>query len=133
MGAREAIIRKMKKFFLIFAFIFSILVILAVPKSTFAATPFNTVFGPTCDSYECWIKEVWNWSLTAIISIGTVMLIAAGYLYMTSQGIPERIGLAHKITFGVFSAIGLLIFSYFLLSQVIGINVSLIPGLNLWQ
>ncbi len=108
-------IRGMKKIFLI-----------AVTNSLFAATAFaaqefETVFGKSCDSYTCWINEVWNWAMMIIVPLSVLILSAAGVIYMTSEGDSNRVSIAKKMIMGVFSGVGLLILTKLILT-VIGVE-----------
>lgn len=93
---------------------------IAAPTSS---TPFKSMFcaGGTCADYNAWINGLWNWGLTIIIPLSVLMLAAAGVIYTTSAGNPDRVGIAKKMLFGVLSGIGLLILSKLLLS-VIGVR-----------
>lgn len=132
------IMKEMKKNIFTATFTLCMLTILFLPSQLFAAgTPFySQFFGVICDDpakiYNCWIREAWAWSTYLLFFLCPVVLIAAGYIYMTSQGNPDRISVAHKLVAGVFSGLGLLIFAYFLIHQVIGIDVSIVPNLNVW-
>jgi hypothetical protein len=85
----------------------------------------QTVFeGKQCDSYECWMGEVWKWSMIIMIPLSVLVLSAAGVLYMVSEGDSNRIGLAKKLILGVFSGIGLLVLARLLLT-IIGVDWTL--------
>lgn len=100
------------------------------PKPANLGVTFESMFGGSCpdttkpdeNGYQCWIRKVWNWAITIAISLSVLVLTAAGYLYMTSAGNPDRIGLAKKLMIGVFSGIGLLVLSRVLLVNVIGLG-----------
>jgi hypothetical protein len=85
-------------------------------------------------TYSDWICAVWGWLATIIIPVATLVLILAGYLWMTSEGNPERIGKAKEYITGVASGVGLLLVSYFLLNNVMGISaISILRGGCIWR
>ena len=75
-------------------------------------------------SYECWIQGVWNWSMLIIIPLATIVLIAAGIIYMTSGGNPDRVSLAKKMIFGALSGLALLVLGKVFLVNILGITSS---------
>lgn len=91
--------------------------------STTYSTSFKSMFcsGGTCANYDAWINGLWNWGLMIIIPLSVLMVAAAGVIYTTSAGNPDRIGIAKKMLFGVLSGVGLLILSKILLT-VIGVK-----------
>lgn len=110
-------IRGMKNRFAIISAFFTFLLI---PKVSVAAASFSTVFGGTCDSYECWIKKAWGWSMGILIPLSVLIFTAAGVIYMTSEGDSNRIGVAKKMILGVLSGVGLLILGRLLLIVIFG-------------
>lgn len=78
--------------------------------------------GGTCDTYEEWIQVVWAWALTIAIPLSVLILSAAGVIWMTSEGNPERITLAKRLITGVLSGLGLLILARIVLVNIIGID-----------
>jgi hypothetical protein len=88
-----------------------------------SSTSFKSMFcaGGTCADYDAWINGLWSWGLTIIIPLSVLVIAAAGVIYTTSSGNPDRISMAKKLIFGVFSGIGLLILSRILLT-VIGVR-----------
>lgn len=103
------------------------ILVLAVPTLTSAAPTtstcpwgqFRSMFTGGCIAgYDEWIKEVWRWALSIVIPLSTLMLTAAGIIYMTSGGNPEKVGLAKKLIIGVISGVGLLILSRALLYAI---------------
>ncbi len=78
--------------------------------------------GGVCDTYEDWIQVVWAWALTIAIPLSVLILSAAGVIWMTSEGNPERITLAKRLITGVLSGLGLLILARIVLVNIIGID-----------
>lgn len=72
--------------------------------------------------YNCWICSVWQWISALLIPVSTLVLIFAGYLWMTSAGDTNKIEKAKEYIYGVLSGLGLLLFSYFLIYNFLGIN-----------
>lgn len=99
------------------------------PHDDLAISPWKTVFGggETCDSYECWVRRVWNWTMLILIPLSVLVLSAAGVLYMVSEGDSDRVSLAKKLILGVFSGVGLLVLSRFLIFLMFGES-----GVNEW-
>lgn len=73
----------------------------------------NTEFGPANNISE-YITNIFNWLTPVIISLAVLMVIYAGYLYLTSQGNPDGIGRAKEILIGV--VVGLMV--YFLMTMI---------------
>lgn len=98
--------------------------ILLIPGAAFAATGFKSMFctGGTCNTYEDWINGVWNWSLAIIVPLSVLVIAAAGVIYTTSAGNPDKIGMAKKMIIGVISGIAILILARLLLVNVIGVS-----------
>jgi hypothetical protein len=83
---------------------------------------FKSMFTGTClGDYKSWIVEVWRWAMAIIVPLSALMVTAAGVIYMTSGGNPQRVGLAKKIAIGVVSGIALLILAR-LLFNILGIT-----------
>lgn len=79
-----------------------------------------TDFGEA-NSLGDYITLVWLW-LRAALGFGAVlMIIVAGYMYMTSQGNPEQINRAKDILIGVIAGVVLLFTIQVLLKNVIGV------------
>lgn len=97
-----------------------VLTTLLFPR-TVSASPFDTVLGVTCTTYECWIQALWGWAMILMIPLSVLILSAAGVIYMISEGDSTRIGFAKKLIIGVFSGVGLLILAR-LLMTVVGIE-----------
>lgn len=84
---------------------------------------FETMFGGTCSDYNCWIRLVWNWATAILIPLSILVLTAAGVVYMTSGGNPDRVGLAKKMIVGAVSGVGLIVLSRVILT-VLGVGGS---------
>jgi len=82
---------------------------------------FETMFGGTCSDYNCWIRKVWTWATAILIPLSILVLTAAGVVYMTSGGNPDRVGLAKKMIVGAVSGVGLIVLSRVLLT-VLGVG-----------
>lgn len=78
--------------------------------------------GGTCDTYDEWIQVVWAWALAIAIPLSVLIVSAAGVIWMTSEGNPERITLAKRLITGVLSGLGLLILARIVFVNIIGIN-----------
>lgn len=83
---------------------------------------FDTMFGGTCPDYGCWITKVWAWATMIMLPLSIIMLIAAGALYATSSGNPDRISLAKKIIIGVLSGLVLIVLARVLLINFVGLE-----------
>jgi hypothetical protein len=113
----------MKKKLSISLMIFSLFTT-AIPGSAWAATSWTTIFGTNCDSYQCWIKQVWGWAMGAAVTLSVFMVVIAGVLWTTSAGNPDKIGMSKKILLGVVSGLGLLVLARVFLN-ILGLG-------NLW-
>jgi hypothetical protein len=67
------------------------------------------------------MKGVWTWSIGVMVPLATLMLAAAGFLWMTSAGDTKKIDLSKKIIYGVVSGIALIILARLILNSVIGV------------
>lgn len=80
----------------------------------------QTEFGPASNLSE-YVNLILKWAYPVIGGLAVLMLIYAGYIYMTSQGSPEAIGRAKDIIIGV--AIGiLLLFTIGIILGTLGIK-----------
>lgn len=89
------------------------------------STAANNGIGGCVSTYNQWIKSVWDWSLIILIPLSTLLLSAAGIIYMVSGGDPTRVKLAKKIVVGVASGVGLII-----LARVIFNVLGVMPAWN---
>lgn len=76
-------------------------------KSPACAGKINTEFGWVCNLAD-YISKILNWIVGIAGGLALIMLIYAGYIYMTSQGKPERITVAKDIIISVIIGIVLL-------------------------
>ncbi len=74
------------------------------------------------NSYLDYMKAILNFAKNLGIALTVLMLIFAGYKYMTSQGNPTAIGEAKDITVGAISGFALLFIVYLILNIL---NISL--------
>ena len=79
-----------------------------------------TEFGEVNNLGE-YISAILRWLVPAIGGFATLMLIFAGYIYLTSQGNPDAVSRAKDIIIGVIVGILLLFLMELLLTNVIGI------------
>lgn len=79
----------------------------------------NTDFGtePVTNVTD-YVNRIIGWSYIVIPGLAVIMIIYAGYIYMTSQGNPERVNLAKEIIIGVITGIALLFLIRIILSTV---------------
>jgi hypothetical protein len=68
-----------------------------------------------------YVNLILKWVLPIVGGLAVLMLIYAGYLYMTSQGNPETVGQAKDIIVGVIVGI-LLLFLIGIILSTIGIQ-----------
>ena len=69
-----------------------------------------------------YLSAVLKWVVPLIGGLAVLMLIYAGYIYMTSQGNPEALGRAKDIIIGVVTGILLLFLIEIILVKTIGIS-----------
>jgi type IV secretory pathway VirB2 component (pilin) len=81
----------------------------------------ETEFGPAANLGE-FVTKILAWAVPVIGSLAVIMIIVAGYMYMTSQGNPEPIKKAKEIIIGVIAGLALL-FLATLLFNTIGVGV----------
>ena len=67
----------------------------------------KTEFGEVKD-VAGYVSAILDWVLPILGGIAFLMIVYAGYLYMTSQGNPEPVGKAKDIIIGVIIGIALL-------------------------
>lgn len=76
-----------------------------------------TEFGPVNNIID-YVNQILKWLLPLIGGLGVLMIIYAGYLYITSQGNPEATGKAKDIIIGVITGIFLLFLIKIILSTI---------------
>jgi hypothetical protein len=73
------------------------------------------IFGNSLPEY---ISNIYNWSIGVAAGLAVIMLIYAGYLYVTSAGNPESINLAKEIIIGAIAGFVFLILAALILRFV---------------
>ena len=81
----------------------------------------STEFGNVSTLGE-YLSAVMTWLVSILSAIATLMIIYAGYLYMTSQGNPEATGKAKDILIGVITGIILLFLVEIIAVQTLGLQ-----------
>jgi len=89
--------------------------IILIPKTALAVV--DTEFGPVSGVAE-YVSNIMAWLLPIVGGLALLMMIYAGYLYMTSQGNPEATGRAKDIIIGVVTGIILLFLIKIILDQI---------------
>jgi hypothetical protein len=69
----------------------------------------------------CWMKQVFEFSQTAILLLATAVIVFAGIIYMTSAGNPKQIELAKRLILGALSGVAVIILGKFFLVSVVGV------------
>ena len=80
----------------------------------------NTDFGDNVTGIGDYVNRILTWLMPIVGGLAFLMLIYAGYLYMTSQGNPDNINLAKEILIGVIVGV-ILLFGIRLILGEIGI------------
>ena len=70
---------------------------------------------------SCFVKRVWGWSQTAILTLAIAAFVFAGIIYMTSRGNPKQVESAKKIIIGALSAVAVIILGKFFLTNIVGV------------
>lgn len=73
-------------------------------------------FDPKFSSFSSYVSAVFQYSMKIGIVLTALMIIYAGYKYMTSQGNPSAINEAKDIIIGSLSGFALLLLIYFILN-----------------
>lgn len=81
-----------------------------------AQTNTDTDFGDNVTGITDYINRILPEIYGIVAGLAVLMIIYAGYIYMTSQGNPERLGVAKDIIIGVITGIALL----FLMGLILG-------------
>lgn len=87
----------------------------------YADTESDLASATTVGSY---ITAIYKWVLMIGVPLGTLMLIYAGILYMTSQGNQDSIKTAKDIIISTLVGFALIILSGIILQNVVGVNFS---------
>jgi len=95
-----------------------ILLFLLLPTKAFAVETGVAIpgFGNSFASYNSYISAVFQYSMKVGIVLTTLMIIYAGFKYMTSQGNPSAINEAKDIIIGSLSGFALLLVLYLVLN-----------------
>ncbi len=91
-----------------------------IPKAKAAVT---TDFGSANDIGD-YVNLILKWLMPIVGGLGVLMLIYAGYIYITSQGNPEALGQAKDIIIGVVVGIMLLFLIELIVVKTIGVNLN---------
>lgn len=59
-------------------------------------------------SIECYVSNLYNWSIGVGAALAVIVLMYAGYIMVTSSGDPQKIGFAKEIIVGSLSGLALL-------------------------
>ena len=91
---------------------------LIYPATTFAVETGVAIpgFGTSFSSYNSYVSAVFQYSMKFGIVLTTLMIIYAGFKYMTSQGNPSAINEAKDIIIGSLSGFALLLVIYLVLN-----------------
>jgi hypothetical protein len=79
-----------------------------------------TEFGET--DFGQYVSKIMSWLVTIIASLGALMFVYAGYIYVTSQGNPEGITQAKDIIIATITSIILLFLIEVILVKTVGIK-----------
>lgn len=88
---------------------------LAFAEYTIPETP--TSFG-TATSLEKYIALIYDWSLGILTSLAIIVIIFAGYLFMTSTGNPDALARARNLLIAAISSVVLLVLAGYLISYL---------------
>lgn len=87
------------------------------PTPPTCAHPVETEFGPVCN-LSSYINEILDWLIPVLGGVAVLIFIAAGYLYMTSQGNQTQIDTAKNLMIGTITGILLLFLAGLILSEI---------------
>ncbi len=85
-------------------------------------TSVNTDLGPF-SNFGDFVTAVYAWALPVVGAIALIIVIYAGFLYMTSQGDTNQIGTAKELLMGVVLGLLLLLTADIFLHNIIGTKV----------
>ena len=89
-------------------------IIILIPRLALAV---ETEFGPANNITE-YVSAILAWVIPLAGGLALLMMIYAGYIYMTSQGNPESVGKAKDIVIGVITGIVLLFLIKVIMDQI---------------
>lgn len=92
-----------------------------LPAFAQAGRTTETDFGPFANIGD-YVSEVMRWVVPTLGGVAFLMIIYAGYLYMTSQGSTDQISQAKDIIIGVIVGVLLLFLVEIILNNVIGVR-----------
>jgi hypothetical protein len=92
-----------------------------VPTTTNSTVSTTTDLGSVTTIGD-YVNAIMKWAVPVISTLAIIMLIIAGYIYMTSQGNPDSIKNAKDIIIGVVLGLALLWLAS-LLFKTLGANV----------
>lgn len=81
------------------------------------SNPVETEFGPVCN-VTSYINGILDWLIPVLGGVSLLIFIAAGYLYMTSQGNQTQIDTAKTLIIGTITGILLLFLAGLLLREI---------------
>lgn len=90
-------------------------------KFAFAQGTVDTDFGDNVTGVTDYVNRILDWFIPIVGGVALLMMIYAGYLYMTSQGDSEKINQAKEIIIGVIVGI-VLLFAIKLILDGIGVT-----------
>jgi len=80
---------------------------------------FNTAYAAEAgEDLSSFIPMIYNWSISIVGSLATLILIYAGYLYATSAGNPEQANLAKEYIIGAISGMVLLLMAVIVYNMI---------------
>lgn len=104
--------------------------VVLIPTTAFAVTTGLNIPGGkennTYDSYIDYMGAIFSFAMKAGAVLTTLMIIYAGYKYLTSQGNPTALGEAKDIIIGSLSGFAMLLLIYLILTVL-----QLPPAVNL--
>ena len=103
------------------------LTLMATPALVFGDDITFRLLGGTCSAataLTCWLKQVFEFSQTAILLLATAVIVFAGITYMTSAGNPKQIELSKKLILGALSGVAVIVLGKFFLVAVVGVPMS---------
>ena len=117
----------MNKTFLKIYALLAALVATALPSAAHAAISVGVCLGGKCtfSGYKDYIVTIFGFAMKAGVVLTVLMLIYAGYKYMTSQGNPSALGEAKDIIVGSLTGFAMLVLVYFILT-LLGTPISVL-------
>lgn len=92
---------------------------LKIIEKAIAQTTTNTdIPGGPVNGLTDYVNHILTWALPVIGTLAVLMIIYAGFIYMTSQGNPDRINSAKEIIIGVITGVALLFLTGIILRTI---------------